>query len=119
MSANIPHFVAKLRRDYSKPILFIITFFVLSLNSPFSLALNDEVPMAKDALDVELSSPLIHLNEASLIDLVSLNGVGEKKALAIIEYRDSKGGFKSIEELLEVKGIGRATLERNREILAL
>lgn len=44
-----------------------------------------------------------------------LSGVGEAKAKAIIAYRDSNRPFASVDELLEVKGIGKAILERNRE----
>lgn len=46
-----------------------------------------------------------------------LAGVGEAKAKAIVAYRDSNGPFTSVDELLEVKGIGRAILERNRDKL--
>ena len=43
-----------------------------------------------------------------------LQGVGMVKAQDIVAYRETYGDFKSVEELLEVKGIGPATLERNR-----
>jgi competence protein ComEA len=46
-----------------------------------------------------------------------LAGVGEAKAKAIVAYRDSNGPFASVDELLEVKGIGKAILERNRDKL--
>lgn len=50
----------------------------------------------------------VPLNTATATDLVSLNGVGEKTAAAIIEHRESIGGFSSVEQLQEVKGIGPA-----------
>lgn len=46
-----------------------------------------------------------------------LAGVGEAKANAIVAYRDINGPFASVDELLEVKGIGKAILDRNREKL--
>ena len=46
-----------------------------------------------------------------------LTGVGEAKAQAIVAYRDMNGPFASVDELLEVKGIGKAILDKNREKL--
>ncbi len=48
-----------------------------------------------------------------------LNGVGVKKAQAIIDYRSENGNFKSIEALTEVKGIGLKTVEKNRDVIEL
>ncbi len=48
----------------------------------------------------------VNLNTATAADLQKLNGIGEKKAEQIIAYREQKGGFKSIDELKEVSGIG-------------
>jgi competence protein ComEA len=44
-----------------------------------------------------------------------LIGVGPKKALAIIEYRETNGPFYNAEEIVNVKGIGPKTLEKNIE----
>lgn len=65
------------------------------------------------------STVKIKLNTASVSQLQQLNGVGEKKALAIIEYRQQHGGFKTIDELNNVKGIGPKLLEKNKARLAL
>jgi competence protein ComEA len=46
-----------------------------------------------------------------------LAGVGEAKAKAIVAYREVNGPFASVDELLEVKGIGKEILDRNREKL--
>lgn len=49
---------------------------------------------------------LISLNSATAAELQTLPGVGEKTAQAIIQHRDATGGFSSVDDLLEVKGIG-------------
>jgi competence protein ComEA len=48
-----------------------------------------------------------------------LNGVGTKKAQAIVDYRTENGNFETIESLTEVKGIGLKTVEKNRENIQL
>lgn len=60
----------------------------------------------------------ISLNNASIDELMTLDGIGEKKAQAIIEYR-KKHSFKSIEEILEVDGIGTATYEKIKDRLTI
>ncbi|XSS61589.1 ComEA family DNA-binding protein [Pseudomonas sp. B11] len=60
----------------------------------------------------------INLNTADVVVLQrELLGIGEAKARAIVAYREENGAFASVDELLEVKGIGKAILERNRDKL--
>ncbi|MQZ31829.1 ComEA family DNA-binding protein [Acinetobacter haemolyticus] len=68
---------------------------------------------------VNISGDKISLNQANLQQLQSLSGVGEKKAQAIIEYRQKHGAFKALDELMNVKGIGPKLLEKNRSRLIL
>ena len=49
----------------------------------------------------------------------SLNGVGESKARAIVAYREANGPFEHIDELVNVKGIGLKTVDKNREMIRL
>lgn len=57
----------------------------------------------------------VNINTASEHQLRRLDGIGEATARAIVEYREANGGFKSAEELLNVKGVGEKTLEKFRE----
>jgi competence ComEA-like helix-hairpin-helix protein len=60
------------------------------------------------------SPAIVDLNAADAAALEALPGVGPVLAARIVAYRDSVGGFKSPEDLLAVRGIGEATLERLR-----
>lgn len=61
----------------------------------------------------------VNINSATAVELASLNGVGETKAAAIVSYREAQGPFKSVEDLGKVKGIGQATIDKNRENLTV
>jgi competence protein ComEA len=61
----------------------------------------------------------VNINHASLEELASLKYVGETIAKRIIEYRKKKGGFNSLEDLLNVKGIGPKTLEANKDRIVI
>ncbi|MFV3404982.1 MULTISPECIES: ComEA family DNA-binding protein [Pseudomonas] len=63
----------------------------------------------------QVQQRLIDLNDADAATLQKeLNGIGKAKAEAIVAYREANGPFGSVDELLEIKGIGKALLERNR-----
>lgn len=66
---------------------------------------------------VEVSK--VNINTATVEEFTSLNGVGPAKAKAIVEYRKQIGEFKSTEELTMVKGIGEATVSKNKEKITL
>lgn len=62
----------------------------------------------------------VNLNAADAETLRrDLLGIGASKAKAIIAYRESNGPFTAVDELLEVKGIGKALLEKNRDRLVI
>ena len=62
----------------------------------------------------QTSGGKIDINSASAQELEKLNGVGPAIAKRIVEYRNSHGKFSSTEDLLKVKGIGKAKLEKMR-----
>ena len=53
-------------------------------------------------------------NTAPAAELETLPGIGEKKALAIVEYREANGPFRAVEELERVKGISERTVDGMR-----
>ena len=59
----------------------------------------------------------INLNTASAVELAALKGIGEKKAQAIVDYREKQGKFTSVDQLTDVSGIGPATLDANRDMI--
>lgn len=62
----------------------------------------------------------VNINTADATALsAELTGVGEKRAQAIVDYRKENGPFKSVDDLLKVKGIGPAMLEKNRSKLSI
>jgi competence protein ComEA len=63
---------------------------------------------------VGLLSAAVDINNAHVEKLMTLNGIGDTKAKAIVEYR-KQHCFKKAEDLTAVKGIGEATVEKNKK----
>ncbi len=61
----------------------------------------------------------ININTASADELSQLDGIGSKKAQAVIEYREKNGKFRAAEELTNVDGISASILEKNIERIAV
>lgn len=63
---------------------------------------------------------LVNLNTATAAEIQDkLVGIGAKKAQAIVEYREKHGKFISVEQVTEVSGIGKATLDKNRDRIVI
>ncbi len=67
-----------------------------------------------------LFAETVNINTADKDALMtSIKGVGEKRAEAIIAYREQNGSFKSVEELAEVRGVGSSIVEKNMDSLTV
>mgnify|MGYP004454824219 FL=1 len=62
---------------------------------------------------------LININTAGVDELTKLTGIGNKKALEIIEYRNKNGKFTNIEDIKKVKGIGEKSFNKIKDRIAL
>jgi competence protein ComEA len=63
--------------------------------------------------------PAINLNTATVDQLETLPGIGRKTAERIIEYRTKSGGFKRIEDLMNVKGIGEKSFLKLKPLVVV
>lgn len=83
----------------------------------FLIALLLSLAVAQTALAEDL---IVDINTATAEQLAeALDGVGPAKAEAIVAYRESNGGFTHVDELVNVKGIGLRTVDRNRDRIEL
>ena len=92
----------------------------LNLAEPVSDGQKIEVPSEAEASELEkeqqeAQSGLVNLNTASAEELMTLTGIGESKAEAILSYREEHGGFEKPEELMEIPGIKEGVFEKIRD----
>ncbi len=87
-----------------------------------------EVPKEKTTVEVEPKpvendnltvSSKVNINTASKEELMTLTGIGESKATAIIDYRSKNGGFKCPEEIMNVSGIGEALYNKIKDNITI
>lgn len=72
-----------------------------------------------DSTASSVNQSKINLNQATKEDLLKISGIGDKKADKIIEYRQSHGQFKTVDELKNVDGFGEKTVAKLKEQLAV
>lgn len=79
-------------------------------------AIGEEYPRISEKIEDE-ENGIININTANSLLLETLPGIGPATAKSIIDYREENGDFSSIENLIEVPGIGEATLNEIREYI--
>jgi competence protein ComEA len=86
--------------------------------APATKAVDAPPPAPSTAIAAQTAK--VNINVANADTLQSeLSGIGAGKAAAIVAYRDENGSFTSVDELIEVKGIGKALLDKNRDKVAI
>lgn len=98
-------------------ILFACLLVVAALYYPPLWATNP--PQGAVSAMAAVQNDRLNINTASAADLTALPGIGEKKAAAIVAYRDANGPFTEVEQLLQVDGIGEGILEKIRPHICL
>jgi competence protein ComEA len=87
---------------------------VVGLRAPPGVAASAASGVGGGAAPGGASTPgaMVNINTADQTQLETLPGIGPVTARSILDYRTEKGGFTSVDELLEVSGIGDATLAK-------
>lgn len=100
-------------------LVFLGTYFATAqapgiwVSTEYSGRVTSETTSETDgAVGSNVDTGLVNINTADQAELESLPGIGTVKAQAILAYRSQNGPFQSLEELLEVDGIGEKTLEK-------
>ena len=104
--------------SFSSKLLFAVSATVFATG----MLLSTEVYAADKSSkgQQQIATLTVNINKASAEEIADvLTGVGIKKAMTIVKYREKSGAFKVINDLLSVKGIGSATLEKNRDRIKL
>ena len=121
-------FAAAVLALFTAFVLVCGTWFLARTSSPEPYRVNTvQRPAAEEAVpeaseseekswpDSLLPGERIDLNTADVYDLQRLPGIGERRALDIIAWREEHGPFRTVDELTEIYGIGTATLEGLRD----
>lgn len=103
-----------------KSLVAFLSAVVVSLSAVSFVQAESTSPTTKAKAQVEApKSTQVNINTADVDTLMTLKGVGAKKAEAIIAWRKANGKFTSAEQLMDVKGIGESIFETNKSRLSL
>ena len=103
-----------------KTLLSIFIALLLSVTSVISYAKDTDIQTTKTINNVEYQQKqTVNINKSDLSQLITLKGVGESKAKAIISYRQKFGSFKSISQLSDVSGVGTKIIKDNKSRLTI
>lgn len=80
---------------------------------------SEELESGQTEKDEETNLGKVSINRADETELDTLPGIGPALAKAIVEYREENGGFSSLEELMEVPGIGEKKFAELKDLISL
>ncbi len=93
---------------------------LLTCVSQFSFAQPNSVEQTSTTkISQKAEQSIVNLNKSNLDELLTLKGIGKKKAQAILSYRKQIGNFTSIKELAQVKGVGVKIISDNKARLVI
>ena len=88
----------------------------LTMAGPAARAFSEDRPQQSSG---QPAAPALNLNTATQADLEKLPGVGAATAKQILEYRQKNNGFKKIEELMNIKGIGEKSFLKLNQLVTV
>jgi len=106
-------FMLNLTPQERRVILFLIGVALLGLGINFALKVNSRITKF---IQVDNHITKININKANFQDLLSTPGISPKLAKNIVAYRNTKGAFKDIEELKEIRGIGDYRYDKLKDL---
>ncbi|WP_346836733.1 helix-hairpin-helix domain-containing protein [Microbulbifer sp. SAOS-129_SWC] len=107
-----------MKNVFRTPLAVCFAALLMVCGSAWTVA--EESTADSTAGEAAVAAASVNLNSASAEELADkLDGIGAVRAEMIVKYRDEHGPFTSVEQLLDIKGIGTATLEKNRTRIML
>ena len=96
----------------------IFTTVVLAMALSAAVTASQSPARGSAAREMTIETPL-NLNTATAAQLEALPGIGPATAQRIVEYRQKSGGFKKVEELMNVRGIGEASFLKLKSLISV
>ena len=95
----------------SQPKVYVDVDSPLPVDNTANVSVSEKGTGYADSNEPIMKYPL-DLNTCTVDELITIDGIGEAKASAIIEYREYIGGYSSVDEIKNIKGIGDALFEK-------
>ncbi len=102
-----------------KPTVFALLLAAQPFIGNMALAADEVAAATETPTQQQVQSSKLNINTATAEQFMALKGIGKKKAEAIITWRSEHGGFKSVEELAEVKGISERFVSEHQTELTI